>query len=303
MVLIMRALVLAALLLTSPASAQVGGVGGGSIDPMYVPPNPLSYIINKNTGARTLGTQTVSSAVRNLIIIAAGQSNMTDIAPNYFTPVNPTKIDQMNIYDGAIYNAIDPLLGTTQSNVPAGHPILRAADTYIQNNKFDRVIIVPVAIASTSIADWATGYCSAIIPAAIKRLAARGIVSGTNVTIAIFWGQGENDTNSGTTQTAYTTGLNSVIAKSRAAGFAGPWFVAKQSWYVSTVSSAIQAAQAAVLNSGSGVYAGPDADSLVGSVCSGQPCRQGDNLHWSDFGSFSYAGGWVTATAASGAPF
>lgn len=282
----------------------LGSGGGGSIDPNYISPNnPLAYILNRNGLVKTLGTQSINPAIRNLIIIAAGQSNITNIAPNYFTPVNPTKLDNLNVYDGAVYTAVDPLLGTTQSNVPAGHPILRTADTYIQNNKFDRVILVPVAVASTSIADWDTGFCSTIIPAAISRLAARGIVSGTNVTIAIFWGQGENDTNAGTTQAAYTAALNSIIAKSRAAGFTGRWFIAKQSWYVSAVSTAIQAAQAAVLNSSAGIYAGPDADSLVGSVCSGQPCRQGDNLHWTDFGSFTYANGWVTATAASGAPF
>jgi hypothetical protein len=60
--------------------------------------------------------------------------------------------------------------------------------------------------------------------------------------------------------------LSAVIAQSRAAGFAGSWYVAKQTYVQGTTSSAVQAAQAAAPN-GRTIFAGPNADALIGNVC------------------------------------
>jgi len=80
-----------------------------------------------------------------------------------------------------------------------------------------------------------------------------------------------------------------------------------QTWNGTTVSAAIQAAQAAVL--GGSVFAGPNADVMINSTCSASACRQnpdaggGVNLHFSNAGSIAYAAGWQTSMHASGAPF
>src|SRR5262245_16246844 len=106
-----------------------------------------------------------------------------------------------------MYAAADPLLGTGMAfpggGFSPGGVSLRLADLLVSNSKFDRVIIVPVAIGGTSVAMWATGgVLSNCITAAMARLASRGIVPGmTNVTFAFVWGQGESD--GGTSQAAY----------------------------------------------------------------------------------------------------
>ena len=66
-----------------------------------------------------------------------------------------------------------------------------------------------------------------------------------------------------------------------------------------------QEAHAALVNHPS-VWAGPNADALVGNICgpsANAACRQSDGTHWSDNGSYSYAAAWVTALEAYGSPF
>jgi hypothetical protein len=279
----------------------------GGLDPMALPVVPAAYgAINQDTKTLTLrATQTLSAAIPNLVLICAGQSNATNVAPSAYTPSNAAKLDQLSPIDGAIYAAADPLLGTSLNpTLGSGNPFLRLADSFA-TTLFDRVVLVPVAVDSTPVVDWETGFAKDRIPVAIRRLAARGIVIGTNVTIAVCWGQGEGDQIAGTSQAAYTASLNAVIAASRTAGLGttGPWFVAKQTNVNGSTSAAVQAAQAAVVNHGAGVWAGPDADALVGAACSGVACRNVDGTHWSDAGSTSYAAAWKTAMALFGAPF
>lgn len=272
-------------------------------------PIPFGSVVNVNTTPVALRSQTVNPAVRNLIIIAAGQSNATNVAPSAYSPANPLVLDQLNVNDGGIYAAADPLLGCSlNDSLGPGNAFLRLADSFVTAGKFDRVIIVCVSIDATSVAQWQSGFAANRITVALGRLAAKGIVAGVNVTIAVLWGQGETDTGLGTSQVAYTASLNAVIAASRTAGFTGPWFVAKETWDGSAFSAALQSAQtvaspSGVINHGAAVWEGADADSLTGSVCSGVACRVGGNLHWSNAGSTSYAASWLLQMALYGAPF
>ncbi len=286
------------------------GAGGGSVDPYLLPPiapqggvvNPISQ---KTSGLTPRALQTVDASVRNLIIIGAGQSNMADSPQaSAFSPVNPTKLDQLNIMDGGIYPATDPLLGCSV-NSGGGNPILRLGDALITANLFDRVILASIAIDGTAVSEWETGTYSTRFAVLFKRLAAKGLVAGTNVTVIVLWGQGETDTTNGTGTSAYQTSLNNVIAASRAAGFAGTWFVATQTYNTGTTSSAIQTAQANVVNHGAGIWAGPNADAIIGTTCGGLTCRP-DNLHFGDNGMPVYVGsvsGWQAALHLFGAPF
>jgi Carbohydrate esterase, sialic acid-specific acetylesterase len=158
------------------------------------------------------------------------------------------------------------------------------------------VIVVPIAVASTSITQWDTGNLGGRICLAIQRLKLRGIVPGTNVTFAIDWGQGESDEQLGTSQAAYTTALNHIISTAAACGFSGRWFVAIETWEAGTTSAGVQAAQAAVVNNTT-VFAGANADSI------GSGSRQSDNIHFNDSGAASLATLKKNAMHASGAPF
>lgn len=303
--------ILTALLATlATLTPNYGQRGSASID-KYAIPAQIGFV-NRNTNGVALSAsgQTLNPAVRNLVLIVAGQSLCEDIAPTAYTPANPTKIDNLNVYDGALYVAGDPQIGTGYPNangapyIGPGNPYFRVADTLITNNKFDRVVLAPVCVGSTSVADWQSGITSNIFQVVMYRLADRNIVAGTNITIAAIWSQGVTDAIAGTTQVAYAASLNAIIANSRTAGFTGIWFINTESYTGSTVVAAIQNAQASVINHGASVWAGVNEDVLIGNACGGLACRAAiDGLHWSDAGSIAVAAGEVTAMALAGAPF
>jgi hypothetical protein len=287
----------------------------------------IGYFINKDTTAKTLSSQTVNTSVANLILIVAGQSNIDNM--NYataYTVSNPSALDNLNIYDGAIYKAVTPLVGTSatgsgQANY--AHAGLIVADALVTAGKFARVILVPVAIGSSSVADWGGGTANAgdfaagtfvsRIPVALARMTQRGITCGsTNVTCAVIWGQGEGDTFYSTSQANYVASFNNMVTNAANAGFVGRWFVAKQTYYNSATDATIQAAQTAnatsgVINNSAGIYLGANSDALVGNVCNGSNACREDVTHFSYNGTVAYAtdatNGWQAAMHASGSPY
>ena len=254
-----------------------------------------------DTGGRTLRAQTLNPAVRNLVLIIAGQSNMISIGSAAHTIVNGTVLDNFNVYDGATYAAAEPLLGTQYALASLGGDAkcclgTKVGDGLITAGKFDRVLLVPVAIGSTVVSQWGNGEMKDRIPTAIARLAARGTVEGTNVTFAIMWGQGESDAVAGTSQANYQASFGQMVTRARAAGMAGKIFCAIQSRQTSTNNATIRAAQAACVNNGAGIYAGPDVDAITAG-------RYGDGTHLDTAGLASATTAWLAALAASGAPF
>lgn len=305
-----RLLFASAALVLTVGAAFAQFQGGGSVDPFatfHCTP-ARDPAVNRNTAATSLRTtQSLNPAVRNLVMIWAGQSNMQDIAPSLYTPANPTKIDNLNICDGGVYAAVDPLVGTqagTDGNGQFGNLGLKLADDLIAANLFDRIVIVPIAEGGTAVNEWATDPVNTDIPVTLARLKARGMVPGTNVTVIIAWGQGETDTMIGTSQASYTASMNSIISQASAAGFTGTWFVAQESWISGAGSASVTAAQAAVV-SHPGVWAGPNIDALVGSICgagANLACRF-DGTHLSDAGQVTAATAWKAALHLFGAPF
>jgi hypothetical protein len=281
-----------------------------SIDPFPLGESLRSDVTYANnagyqaTGGKTARSLDINTGIKNLVLIVAGQSNYQNVAPSAYTPTNASAIDNFNVYDGGMYAAADPLLGASWmyttlgqggANPSPGNIGTRVADLLITNGKFDRVILVPVAIGGTSVDMWATGIVSNRITTAMARLESRGIVPGmTNVTFSVIWGQGESD--SGTSQANYTSRLNTVISNAAAAGFSGRWFINKQTWFAGATNATVQAAQDAMPN-GSTIFAGANADSLNATN------RYADNTHFNDTGIAALATLVYNAMHASGAPY
>jgi len=252
----------------------------------------------RDVNGKTLRSSVINPAEKTLILITAGQSQWTTLTPTSFTPTNPSKVDNFNVYDGANYNCSGPLLGAEY--IPAngdGNVSARVADQFVSSGIFDRVIVVPIALGGTEIAQWDTGILSGRIPVALRRLASRGIVpASTGVTFALLWGQGESDGLIGTTQSAWENAFQNIVTTVLAAGFAGRIFVAKETWSAGVVSSTIQAAQVAVVDSVT-VFSGGDLDALDASY------RQSGNTHFNDAGAAAAASLVYNAMRASGAPY
>jgi hypothetical protein len=227
-------------------------------------------------------------------MVFLGQSNFSNVNPTIYTPANST-VYNFNIVDGGLYSmspTAGPVLGTS-TNSPLGYGCTcsRICDTLVTNGNFPAVVMVPAAVGGTQISQWQNDGWN-VMAVTFARLASLGLTPN-----AVLWGQGESDTQAGTSQANYTAGLNGVISVIRAWTNA-PIFIAQQSWNAGTTSTNVTNAQAAAVNHSSGIWAGPNADSLNATS------RQGDNTHFNDSGAASYASLWITALHASGiSPF
>jgi hypothetical protein len=277
-------------------------------------------------GARSLrSTPLIDTTKKNLVLIIAGQSNVGSEAPTAYSPTNGSAIDDLNLYDGGIYPWADPPLGATWSYQSlggsgttcaalqsCGNIGARIADLFISGdgtipaNTFNRVIIAPVAVGGTAIAQWDTsGSVFNRICVALRRLNDHGITpSVTNVTFAIVWGQGEND--HGTTTLAYESALSDIQAKAVSCGFSGRFFVNEQTWLCTGVGSNstdsnVEAAQIGIVDNVK-FWAGFNADSL-GASDRRSDCGGAAGTHFNDTGIAAFATGIAHAMHASGAPF
>lgn len=200
---------------------------------------------------------------RTAVIVVIGQSLSVNEVPTPYVPVN-TNIDQLNIFDGKLYRAKDPLLGINVSGGAVtdlrGTWMLRMADKLVDAGHFDRVILVPMAVGNTRADQWASETTAPFLFNKINVVALRLRDAGLPCT-AIMWGQGESDTSAGTSQASYTASLNKIIAEFNHAIPNCPILVAQETYYYGATSAAILAAQASVVN-GTTVFAGENVDSI-----------------------------------------
>lgn len=263
--------------------------GGGSKDDPYIF-SEFSVAPgggNRDLTGKTITTPRLVGGQTTGIFVVAGQSNAANVCPTGYTPTNSTVVDNLNIYDGGTYAGADPLLGAHNTGIGPGNLFTRMADKLITAGKYQRVILIPVAVGSTSISDW-TSNSGRLVVAGLRASAV-----GLSIT-AYLWMQGENDTNAGTSQAAYAASLSTLIAVPRAAGFNAPWLIGKCTYLSGAVSAAVQAAQVAAVN-GTTIFAGADTDTLTGTAVN----RQADNTHLSAAGQDSAATLWKNAIVAA----
>ncbi len=259
-----------------------------------------------STNGLTVRSATINPVLKTLVYIAAGQSNRTNNVPTTYIPSNATVIDNLNIYDGALYNIQGALLGSAwypNTSTGVGNVLPRVADLFINSGMFNRVILVPIALPSTPAAAWSSGVLSNRVAVAMARLAARGITpSTTGVTFTFDWGLGETDGALGTTAPNFTSQTNAVFTAAIAAGYSGPFFVPTETWSSGTASPVIQGAQQAMWN-GTTIFNGGNLDSLNNS-------NRSDTTNFNDTGSIAASilifnamsaqlGTWVTTASAS----
>ena len=299
-------------LFAMPAFAQTRG--SSAPDPNLLNQNQavsFGCTINQSTSAVTLqAAQNPVAGNHYLVAIVDSQSYGANIITCLYTPANAAASNQMNVYDGGVYSILDPVLGTCLNAAGSGWSALKLFDDLITAGKFDHVLVEPIGVDGTIAADHATGFLAGRLATAVSRLAAKGWVAGTNITVIVMIMQGESDNTNGTTQVAYTAAMNTWIAQARTAGFNGPVFVAEETWISGAASTAVQLAQTStspsgVINNAASVYAGPNLDALVGNACTGAAaCRQADNTHFTTAARTNISTVWQTALHASGiSPF
>lgn len=259
---------------------------GSAADPCYLPEYHSNLVITQpDPRGRTISTPRLNAGERTGVFVMLGQSMASNTVDATYSASHASKIDNLNIFDGGAYSAIEPLLGCdmTQGNV-----WYEIADRLITAGIFDRIILVPGAVTATMISVHAAGGpLNTRSLVAARRLAAVGL----GVT-AFCWMQGESDTLAGTSQGAYASALDSVIATPRSAGFGAPWLLGRSTWNAGGSSSAVRAAIDAKVD-GVDIFAGGDTDGL------GAGYRQSGNPHWTATGRAAAAALWTAAIAAT----
>lgn len=282
----------------------------------FVAANPnINYFPDWNNpnGKEVVDMSTLTGTT--IVVVVIGQSNTTNVTPALYVPTNRIGVINFNIGNGGFYRAnssggaIDPLLGCTgfapnlPNPWPNGNWIGQLADQLITAGKATNVVIVPIGVGGSFVADWAAGGSNnPRITVAHARMVTAGLTPN-----AIIYGQGESD-NGATSQANYTTRGNSMITTLRSFWGTGiPILINSESYIATLTDSNITNAQAAMVNHGNGVWAGANADSLVGNICgagANTNCRQSDNTHWSVAGAYSISAAEVTALHATGvSPF
>lgn len=308
--LVIRLAALALLLSLGASFAQ--SRGGGSNDPLVLgenwrnDPTPLNNSGNYSVSGHTCRTDaggipcnaTINPAQKTLVLITLGASNGASVGPSSFTPTNASAIDNFNIYDGALYQNLDPLLGQTRSSLGPGSIGPRLADLLITNGAFNRVILVPGAVGGATSTQYAPGgvlYGRGCV--AMKRLASRGITPATTgVTFSVIFFLGENDT--GTSSASYQAAVQQQVVAMQACGFSGRVFIPTETILNNAANATIQGAQASLVALGAPWFGGGNLDSLTGGTN-----RQPDGTHLTAAGQGSGATLVYNAMHATGAPF
>jgi hypothetical protein len=235
---------------------------------------------------------------RSLVLIVAGASNRANDTGSLYLPPHGDNIDTLNVFDGALYNIVGPLPGATfEPSLGPGNIAAYLAELLVSSGKFDRVILVSLAIGGTSATDWISGDFANRVSIALARLKDLSITPDTpGVTFAMEWGQGEIESFLHIPPAYYARQLNTIIRNARRAGFSGRTFVAVETWIFGKVWPPIQAAQRSVVNRKT-VFQSCNCDIL------GRAYRQDKAGHFNRRGAAAAAKLIHQAMRASGPPF
>lgn len=228
------------------------------------------------------------------VFVTIGQSRIANNSAAGATPYtvsNPSKCLNLNPYDGAYYVANDPVLGASASagfNNAGWHG--RLCDKLIAAGKYTQVVLIPIAIAGSSVTEWDSGgpYRDRI-RAASAMLTAMGITP-----TAWLWQQGTTDSIAGMTQSTYQTALRAIIAYQRSlpGRSADKWMIALDTIHDANVTSSdIRVAQNAVAGD-SNNFLGPDCDTLTSPTNS-------DGTHFNNTGNDAVATLWTSKISAA----
>lgn len=219
-----------------------------------------------------------------MIALAFGQSNAANNGQVAYTPHNHAVF---NYYEGKLYTAKDPLIGSTGTR---GSVWGRLADMLIDSGLYDKVIIVPIAVGGSAIGRWASGDCSKKLKETLR------ILESQHIKLThIFWHQGETDNLLNTSAGTYKKSLDTILNTLHTYHQDAAMYVSIASYHPGAVTkplgedSAIRKAQIEFINAHKHVLVGPDTDLLIYAI------DRFDSVHFSDYGMNAFAQLWYKA--------
>ena len=206
-----------------------------------------------------------------------GQSN----AANYGSTRHTAReaVDNFDPATGKCFAAADPLLGTDGAG---GSFATRLGDILIQAGRYDRVIIVPLALASTSIFVLNNEKAELLTNALSKVKAAA--LTPTH----ILFQQGEPDARLTTSAEQYVSQLHQLVTRFRAAGFDAPFYLSRSTKCGGGEqnTAAVRAGQLSAINDALNIRQGPDTDTIGND-------GRADGCHMNEAGTLANAALWA----------
>lgn len=256
---------------------------GSIFDPFTLPrTSKTTTMANRNLSGKVLADPRGESGETTVCLIVAGDSMAGGYHQSSYAISNPSKVLQLNIFDGGIYQANDPLLGLASWDAPNNRSWMpECGDLLIAAGVCSRVVWIPVAIGATVIDEWSEVLNQSIVVAK-RRAEAQGLtVSG------VLMQCGANDIS--TTEPDYLASAETCIDR---ANLGVPWLWAKSTY--STGIGSLTPVRSAIdtLITRPDVYAGPDTDDLAES-------SRWDNVHFNDSGLSTCATRWKDAIEAA----
>jgi hypothetical protein len=215
---------------------------------------------------------------KTAIIIVHGQSNAGNFGSTRHTAREA--VDNFDPATGKCFAAADPLLGTDGMG---GNFATRLGDILIQAGRYDRVIIVPVALSSTSISVLNNEKAELLTNALSKVKAAA--LTPTH----ILFQQGEQDARLTTSAEQYVTQLHQLVTRFRVAGFGAPFYLSRSTKCGGGEpenAAAVRAGQLSAINDALNIRQGPDTDTI------GKDGRA-DGCHMNEVGTLANAALWA----------
>ena len=220
---------------------------------------------------------------KTAVILIAGQSNAANSGAQRHKTRYPDRV--LNFVSGRCYVAASPLLG---SNGFAGEYWTLMADELIDEGAFDRVILAPVAVGGSDVAQWRKGGAlnASMIPLV------QDLVTRYRVT-HVLWHQGESDFALKTDPVRYKEQFQSFADTLRANDVDAPVFVSTATRCLPGWSdrNAIQMAQQELAAEAPRFRAGVDTDGLLA------PQDRYDDCHMADSGEVKSAKAWAAILA------
>jgi hypothetical protein len=217
---------------------------------------------------------------RTAVIVVHGQSN----AANYGNTRHSAReaVGNFDPSSGKCFAAADPLLGTDGAG---GNFATRLGDILIQAGRYDRVIVVPIAVEGAPLSALDNEQAGRIDNAIAKLRAA-----GLTPTHFLFQ-QGEKDAMLATTQEQYVSLLHRIVTRFRAAGFEAPFYLSQSSKCDIADPdnrTAVRAGQLAAISDQLDIRPGPDTD-MIGN----DGRNPHDGCHMNELGTLANAALWA----------
>jgi hypothetical protein len=214
------------------------------------------------------------------VIVIHGQSNAGNYGSSRYAARQA--VDNFDPATGKCFAAVDPLLGASGAG---GNFATRLGDILIQSGRYNRVILVPIAVSGASLSELANEDAGRIDNVILK-LKAAGLVP-----THLLFQQGEKDAILTTTQDQYVSLLRQLVARFRAAGFDAPFYVSQSTKcdaYNPKNRAAVRAAQQSATDGPLNIRRGPDTDTI-----GNEGRNPHDGCHLNEAGMLANAALWA----------